>query len=305
MYAVVFPGQGAQYRGMGKDLYDNFKEARDVFLRADRTLGFGISELCFEADNADLKRTDIQQLAILTVSLAAYEVFKCSNIKIDLLSGLSLGEYTALYSASVIGIEDLVKLVRVRAEAMEEAARCNPSCMFAVLGVEKDTLNAYGKEAGFYIANLNAPGQVVISLRKEDRERIQLFLEEQGARVIELEVGGGFHSPFMQSAQRRLAPELESLEFKDAAIPIVSNFTATPATSAHCLKRNLIEQLVSPVLWQGCIEYMTSCGAAVFFEVGPSRILRGLICKINPKVKVINIEKKEDFANLAQELNRM
>jgi [acyl-carrier-protein] S-malonyltransferase len=299
MNAIIFPGQGAQYKGMGKDLFDNFASARKVLTDIDAALGFKISEICFNGDEQDLRRTYYQQLGILAVSLAAYEVFKEKNIPVSMLSGLSLGEYTCLYPAGTLDIPQLAKLVNLRAQAMEEASANAPSCMYAVLGAEKDKLTAQGAKEGFYVANLNAPGQVVVSLKKEDKEKVKAALESTGARVIELDVGGGFHSPFMKLAEARLAQALKSIEFKDARLPIVSNFTAKPSQSKDEIKSNLLSQLTSPVLWKDCVEYMVSSKIDVFYEIGPSKVLRGLIRKINPAIKVINIEKKEDLDKLS------
>jgi len=299
MEAVIFPGQGSQYVGMGKSLHEGFDKARQVFLSADKVLGFEISRKCFEATEDELRDTSIQQLTILVVSLAAYEVFKEKNIKVDYLSGLSLGEYSCLYAAGSLALEDLIILVRERAKAMQEAARQNPSTMFAVLGVEREVLEELAKTKKFYIANLNSPKQIVISLAKDDKEKIKEILESEGFKVIELAVSGGFHSPFMEPAKDYLASVIGKMRFSDAKIPIVSNFTAKAHTEPEQIKRNLLEQLTSPVLWKDCVEYMAEKGSESFFEVGPSRVLKGLIRKINPQIKVINIEKKEDLETIS------
>lgn len=298
MNAIVFPGQGAQYRGMGLSLYENFAQAKELFSSIDKIAGINISSLCLNGSEEDLKRTYFQQLIISATSLVTYELFKEKNIKIDFLSGLSLGEYTCLYPAEVLDLESLVLLVKERAAAMEEASRLNPSSMFAVIGMDVSLLRDTAKQNGFYLANFNAPGQVVISLKKEEKERIRQLLESKGAKVIELEVGGGFHSPFMEPARQRLSKVLNQLDFSDAKTPIVSNFTARASSSEAEIKHNLEKQLTSAVLWKDCIESMANAGVNTFFEVGPSKVLRGLIRKINPNLKVINIEKKEDLDSL-------
>lgn len=295
MNAIIFPGQGAQYKGMGKDLFDNFASAKKVFTEIDAALGIKISEICFDGNEQDLKRTYYQQLAILAVSLAAYVVFKEKHVPVAMLSGLSLGEYTCLYPAGIIDIPSLAKLVNLRAQAMEDASQENPSCMLAVLGAEKELLCSKGPAEGFYVANLNAPGQIVVSLKKSDKEKVKASLEAIGAKVIELEVGGGFHSPLMKPAETRLKAALGAIEFKNAQLPIVSNFTAAPSQSKDEIKTNLICQLTSAVLWKECVECMSNSKIDVFYEIGPSKVLRGLIRKINPALKVINIEKKEDL----------
>lgn len=294
MNAVIFPGQGAQYAGMGKDLYESFPQAKDIFSQIDEILGYKLSQKCFEGAQSDLKDTALQQLAILAVSAVLYEVFKDKGIEIKYLSGLSLGEYSALYAAQVLSLRDLVILVRERALAMQRASQLNLSTMFAVMGVEKDVLLEKSKD-NFYIANINSPQQIVISLKKEAVDKVKGILESIGAKVIELQVSGGFHSPFMKPAKKHLESVMRDLEFKDAKFPVVSNFTAQAHINSQEIKNNLINQLVSPVLWKDCVEYMVDRGVKVFFEVGPSRVLKGLIRKINPQLKVVNIEKKEDL----------
>ena len=295
MNAIIFPGQGAQYVGMGRSFYDSFDRAKDIFLAADKTLGFELSKKCFEGTEAELKDTAIQQLAILVVSLAAFEIFKDKNIKIDYLSGLSLGEYSCLYAGGVLSLEDLVILVKERASAMQQAAEANPSTMFAVIGAERSTLEETAQREGFYMANLNSSKQIVISLAKDNREKVKDALESLGLRAIELVVSGGFHSPFMKSAKEHLSGVIEKLSFSDAKIPIVSNFTAKPHTKNGEIKHNLLEQLTSPVLWKDCIDCMIAAGVDSFFEIGPSKVLKGLMRKINSGVEVVNIEKKEDL----------
>ncbi|MCK4912494.1 MAG: ACP S-malonyltransferase [Candidatus Omnitrophica bacterium] len=298
MKAVIFPGQGAQYVGMGKSLSEYFPCAKNMFSSIDSILGFSLSDKCFQGQESELKETSIQQLAILAVSLAAFEVFKEKELKIDYLSGLSLGEYSCLYAAEVINLNDLVNLVNQRAKAMNKAALDNPSTMFAVMGIEREALKGIAEKENFYIANINSPGQTVVSLAKERRDNIFTSLESDGARVIELPVSGGFHSPFMNSAKEHLATVVEAMNFSDAKIPIVSNFTAKGHTKAEEVKNNLLEQLTSTVLWNDSIDYMTSTGVDLFFEVGPSKVLRGLMRKINREAKVVNIGEKQDLSEL-------
>lgn len=298
MQAVIFPGQGAQYVGMGQSLYENFLEARDIFSSLDKILGFSLSQKCFQGQESELKETSIQQIAILSVSLAAFEVFKGKELKIDYLSGLSLGEYSCLYAAEVLSLEDLVILVRERAKAMQEAAIANPSTMFAVIGLSRQALEAIAKKENFYIANVNSSQQIVVSLEKTRKDDIHKALETAGARVIELEVSGGFHSPFMNRAKEYLASVIEGMKFHDAKIPIVSNFTAFGHTKSEEIKNNLLEQLISPVLWKDCVDFMIKAGVDLFFEVGPSKVLCGLMKKINRQAKVINVGESQDLESL-------
>ncbi len=300
MKAVLFPGQGAQYVGMGKSLYDNYPKAKEVFDTIDKVLGFELSKKCFEGSEEELKDTAIQQLAILATSIAAFEVFRSSDIKIDYLSGLSLGEYSCLYVAEALSLEDLVVLVRERARAMQKAASMNPSTMFAVIGATREVLEEKATDNSFYLANMNSPQQIVISLSKDNRDKVKSFLDSLGLRVVELAVSGGFHSPFMEPAKKHLAEVIDGMGFCDAKIAIVSNFTAHAHTEASQIKSNLLNQLVSPVLWNDCVGFMAKEGVDLFFEVGPAKVLRGLMRKINPELKVINIEKKEDMDKLEE-----
>jgi len=309
MKAIIFPGQGAQYVGMGKSLNEYSTCAKNIFSSIDSILGFSLSDKCFQGEESELKETSIQQLAILAVSLAAFEVFSAKGgsassggekeLKVDYLSGLSLGEYSCLYAAGVLSLVDLVNLVKERANAMNQAALDNPSTMFAVMGIERDLLKEQAEKENFYIANINSPGQTVISLAKERKDSIFAILESSGAKVIELPVSGGFHSPFMNSAKEHLVSVVGAMNFSDAKIPIVSNFTAKGHTKAEEIKKNLLEQLTSTVLWSDCVNYMISAGVDSFFEVGPSKILRGLMRKINRQAKVINIGEKQDLDSLS------
>ncbi|MBU1121339.1 MAG: ACP S-malonyltransferase [Candidatus Omnitrophota bacterium] len=301
MKAIIFPGQGAQYVGMGKSFYDNFSQAKEMFSEIDSVVGFSLSGKCFSGTVEDLKDTSVQQLAILAVSVVGYSLYKDSIGVSDIayVSGLSLGEYSCLYAADVLSLEDLVVLVKERAKAMRKAAALNPSTMFAVIGVDRDILSAKEKEGSFYVANINSPGQIVVSLKQEDKDKVKDFLTAIGAkRVVELEVSGGFHSPFMAPAKDYLRRVMEKLVFKGARVPIVSNFNAKDSTDAAEIKENLLEQLVFPVLWKDCVEFMISKGVDSFCEIGPSRVLKGLLRKINFGVGVNNIEKMEDICVL-------
>lgn len=299
MNAVIFPGQGAQYTGMGKDLFDNFKEARDLFSRIDKAVGFELSKKCFQGSFDELKDTSIQQIAILAVNLVAYEAFKTKNISIDYFSGLSLGEYACLNPTGVLSLENVFILVKERALAMQEAAALSPSSMYAVIGLDASLIKQK-EDLGYYLANINSPSQIVVSFAKEARDKVKDNLLSLGAkRVIELEVSGGFHSPFMEKAKTRLAKVMDSMEFSNASAPIVSNFTACAHTDKDQIKSNLINQLTSTVLWNNCVGFLKSAGVNTFFESGPSKVLKGILRKIDSELCVVNIEKSQDINNLA------
>ncbi len=293
--AVIFPGQGSQYPQMGLSLYQNYQKSKQVFDRVDDISGIEVTKAMFEGQASQLKDTAIQQLAILAVSLAAYQQIRDQLRKVVFLSGLSLGEYSCLYAAEVLSLDEVITLVKTRAEAMQKAADSNPSSMLAVIGTTKKALEIKEKELGFYIANINAPSQVVISVKKEAKHKLKTTLEEEGLKVVELAVSGGFHSPFMEPAKAELKEVIDKLRFCKAQIPIVSNVTATSHTEASQIKENLLAQLVSPVLWAKSVEYMAKRGVSCFYEVGPAKVLRALIRKIDKSLKVTNVESKEDI----------
>ncbi|MCF7873879.1 MAG: ACP S-malonyltransferase [Candidatus Omnitrophica bacterium] len=296
--AIIFPGQGAQYPQMGLSLYKNFPEAKKVFDLVDQVSEIKVSQAIFNEDSSKLKDTSIQQLAILAVSLAAYKQAKSSLDNIEFVSGLSLGEYSCLYAGGVLSLEDVIILVKTRAQAMQRAATKNPSSMLAIIGTEPKDLEPESRSLKFYIANINAPSQVVISVSNQDKENIKSNLEKKGLRVIELSVSGGFHSPFMESARDELREVVNQLQFSDAKIPIVSNVTATEHIKSEQIKENLIKQLVNPVLWMDSVKYLSEKNVNCFYEVGPGKILKGILRKIDRDLKVVNIEKKEDLDKL-------
>jgi [acyl-carrier-protein] S-malonyltransferase len=293
----LFAGQGSQYIGMGKDLYEAFPESKSIFDLADKVLGFPLSKLCFEGPQDQLKLTNISQPAIVTISIAAFEAFKArSSLTPKFVAGLSLGEYTALIAAGAVSFEDGLRLVRQRGEIMEAAAGKNPGKMAAVLELSFDKIKDICLKSGAEIANINAPGQVVISGKIEAIDKAKELCVEAGAkRVIELEVSGGFHSSLMHEASVELKRVLETTPMRPTLMPVVSNYTALPEYNVAQISENLIKQMCSSVKWEDSMRFILSQGVTNFIEFGPGRILKGLMRRIDANARVDNIEKKEDM----------
>lgn len=296
----LFAGQGAQYVGMGKDLYESFPESKAVFDQADKALGFSLSKLCFAGPQHELTETQNCQPAILVSSIAAWEAFKsASSLHISADSyaaGLSLGEYSALVATGAIGLEDAVRLVRKRGEFMEEEALRRPGKMASVLGLDLPVIKDICQQAKAEIANINCPGQIVISGGVKEIEEAVKLSEEKGAkRVILLEVSGAFHSSFMQGAASRLAAELEKVKINRPSIPVVSNITAKAVFEPQEIRDNLIKQITGSVLWEDSMKFILSKDIFNFMEFGPGKVLKGLMRRIDDRAQVANIEKKEDI----------
>ncbi|MFC5649046.1 ACP S-malonyltransferase [Paenibacillus solisilvae] len=300
--AFVFPGQGAQAVGMGKDAYEAFDVSRAVIDRADEALGFNLSEIIFNGPEEVLKQTANTQPALLTVSIALLEAFKDRGIKPDYAAGHSLGEYSALVAAGVLSFEDAVRTVRARGQFMEQAVPSGQGAMAAVLGAERDALAALcqsvSAEAGAVeLANVNCPGQIVVSGTAAGVQGVVERGKEAGAkRVIPLEVSGPFHSSLMKPAAERLASDvLSSISMSDASIPVIANVTAQPVTQASEIRRLLEEQVYSPVLWEDSIRYLINEGVDTFVEIGSGTVLAGLIKKIDKSVTIISVNSLESL----------
>ena len=291
--AYVFPGQGSQYVGMGKDLHDSHSSARAIFDRADQILGFPISRLCFDGPEEELIQTINAQPAILTVSFACLEVARQINPGLPppaYVAGHSLGEYTALAAAGVIDFATAVYLARERGRLMHEADATRPGSMAAVIGLEEAALREVCQQTGTCIANMNSPGQLVIGGDRDAVSQAMELAKERGAaRVIPLPVSAAFHTPLMQPVVESMAELVAGLSFADPTIPIVANTSARPLTTAKAVKEELIQQLCNCVQWQRSVEYMIGEGVSTFIEIGPGKVLTGLIKRINKEVQTINM----------------
>jgi [acyl-carrier-protein] S-malonyltransferase len=298
--AFVFPGQGAQAPGMGQDVYEEYDAAKAVFKTADGRLGFAISNLCFEGPEDKLKETAIAQPAIVTTSLAYLAAVRDMEIlpQPEFVAGHSLGEYTALAAAGVLEVADAVQLAALRGRLMHLAALQSPGSMAAVLGIDEAVLKQIAGDAGVYIANYNSPGQVVISGDKDKMATAAETLAAKGAKVVPLAVSGAFHTPLMAAAADGLSKVVERLTFKDAVIPIIANTSGEPITAAADIKAELLKQLTTSVYWQKSVEYMVAAGINTFIEIGPGKVLSGLIRRINRDVKTINISEAQSIKNL-------
>lgn len=291
MKAYVFPGQGSQFSGMGKDLYESSEKAKALFDQANEILGFNITEIMFHGSEEELKQTKVTQPAIFlhSVILAAIT----PDFKPDMVAGHSLGEFSALVANGVLSFEDGLKLVYKRALAMQKACEINLSTMAAILGLEDDKVEeicASIKDEVVVAANYNCPGQLVISGSNKGIEIACELMKAAGAkRALPLPVGGAFHSPLMEPARVELAAAINSTSFSKPLCPIYQNVTAAPSTDTEVIKKNLIEQLTAPVRWTQIVQNMFTDGATLFVECGPGKVLQGLVKKVAKEAETASV----------------
>lgn len=295
--AFLFPGQGSQYVGMAKDLFDNSVEAKEMIRTADEAVGANLSYIMFNGPEEQLKQTDFTQPAIFLHSVVLTSLIR--TLRPDAAAGHSLGEYSALVAAGAIQFYEAIKLVRQRGLAMQYAGEVMKGTMAAIVGLKPqivEQLCADASSAGIVqCANFNSPGQIVISGSVDGVKKAMELCKANGAKLVkELVVSGAFHSPLMEPAKEKLQEALNSTNFYDARFPVYANVTAKPVSEKNEIKKLLFEQLTSPVRWEETIQNMISDGIEEFYEIGPGKVLQGLVKRINPDVKVFGIDKYED-----------
>lgn len=300
--ALLCSGQGSQYVGMMKDLFDNSNKAKEIIHKADEILDFSLSEICFNGPMDVLKQTRFTQPAIFLHSAVLYELLK-DKLEFDAVAGHSVGEYAALYIAGVIEFEDALRLVSLRGQLMYSAGEELPGTMFAVLNLDDDKvvevcnkLNQNDEGAVVVAANFNSPGQVVVSGSRDFlRNNINAFKEAGAKLVKELVVSGAFHSPLMKPAQLELEKAINTIEFKNSKVPVYSNVYAKPLTNADEIKNALIAQLTAPVLWTQSLRQMFSDGITRFVELGPGQVLQGLVKRTLENIEILGYDKFDDL----------
>ena len=294
MKAFVFPGQGAQFPGMGKDLYENSAEAKALFEKANDILGFNITDIMFEGEVEDLKQTKVTQPAIFLHWVLLAKTLK--DIAPDMVAGHSLGEFSALVANGTLYFEDGLKLVAQRAMAMQKACEVEPSTMAAIVGLDDEVVEAVCAEIDDVVvpANYNCPGQLVISGSEAGIDKACALLTEKGAkRALKLVVGGAFHSPFMEPAREELAAAIEATTFNQPTCPVYQNVDAQPVSDPAVIKENLIAQLTAPVKWTQIVQNMIADGATSFTEVGPGKVLQGLVKKVDRQMETVGVNSYE------------
>lgn len=299
--AFIFPGQASQYVGMGADLYEKFDIAKQYYDRANEILGFDIKKLSFEGPIEELKQTKYTQPAIFVLSVIVFEILKEKGMKPDFTAGHSLGEYAALVASGSLSFEDALKVVKLRGAMMQDAGENNPGTMAAVVGLKSDVVKECCDkvEAVVQAANFNSPVQTVISGSVDGVKEAMVVCKESGAKIVkELVVSGAFHSPLMESAVKPLSDSLDSVEINTPNCSFVPNVTAEVETDSNRIKSLLIDQVTAPVKWVDTVEIMLENGVERFIEVGPGKVLQGLVKSISRKVENFGVCKVEEIENL-------
>lgn len=295
--AIMFPGQGAQSVGMGKDLYDTYPECAALFDQANDVLGYDIKKIIFEGPAEELLKSNVTQPAIFTASMAAFTALKLKNpdMTFDAAAGHSLGEWAALCAAGVISFEDGLKILKARGEYIQAACESNPGGMLAVIGLADDKVSAVAEEAGIYVANFNSPGQVVCSGLAEGIEKAVPLAKEAGAkRALPLSVAGAFHSPLMNPAAEKMAEFLKDVPFAEPAFPVVSNVTGAVHVTEE-IPANMVAQITGSVQWVRCVEALQAIGVEQLIECGPGKVLTGLAKRIDRSLTLVNVSGVNDL----------
>ncbi len=295
--AIIFPGQGSQVVGMGKDFAEAIPECKALFDQANEILGYDLEQICFDGPQEELNKSNHAQLGIFVASAAAFQALEIRRpgFEYQLLAGHSLGEWTALYVAGVVGFEETIKILKARGEAMQAACEENPGAMLAVMGMEGDALVKVAAEAGCHVANFNSLVQTVLSGTAGSIDKAEALAGEAGAkRVIRLPVAGAFHSPLMQPAADTMAAFLANIDFAEEKVPVLSNVTAVPHGNTS-VKDDMVKQITSSVQWVALVQWMVSNGVEEVVECGPGRVLAGLIKRIDKGCAVRNIGQLTDL----------